>query len=194
MSKFKEQLKLIEEALLKPASNEESKRRDDIILQQAITQLENDSKIVKNEDGTYDVNGDFYIGNYDFASIQLKQLPIKFRNVTGSFSITDYYLTTLEGCPQYVGNTFDCTNNTQLTSLRGGPRKVGKTYRCNGCYQLTSFEEMNLKDNPNLTIYAYQGNITSLKGLPNTLKSLIVRENSLTNFDNCPQIITESTS
>ncbi len=40
-------------------------------------------------------------------------------------------LKSLEGCPKYVGNFFDCSNN-RITSLKGGPKVVIYSYYCNG--------------------------------------------------------------
>jgi hypothetical protein len=73
-------------------------------------------------DATLDVNGDV-----DLTSKLYKIIPIKFGKVTGSFTIDDNQLTSLENCPSYVGGDFFCFNN-QLGTLEYGPEWVGGEY------------------------------------------------------------------
>ncbi len=74
-----------------------------------------------NENGTIDVSGNVKfpeIMNYHTA------LPVKFSRVTGDFDISRLNLTTLYGCPTYVGGDFNCSYN-QLKSLKFAPTKIG---------------------------------------------------------------------
>ena len=80
-----------------------------------------------NEDGSVDVYGDVYLP-LDSDSMFLK-LPFKFGKVTGTFKVNDNELTTLENCPDEVGETFLCSRNN-LKSLEYAPKKVGETFYC----------------------------------------------------------------
>jgi hypothetical protein len=74
-----------------------------------------------NPDGTIDVSGDVKLygklGN-------MEKLPVKFGKVFGSFDCSYNKLTTLEGCPTYVGGYFNCHSN-KLSTLEGCPNYVG---------------------------------------------------------------------
>jgi hypothetical protein len=105
-------------------------------------------------DGNYSIeNGIFEI----IGSIKLRlafsqtQIPINFGYVSGRFSvdIAKGTLTTLDGCPKVVGETFDCDNN-KIMSLIGGPETVGGHYYC----------QHNL--------------LTSLEGLPKEIKQSFI--------------------
>ena len=61
---------------------------------------------------------------------KLTKLPIKFRHVSGMFSVSYNDLTTLEGCPEFVGISFSCSHN-KLTSLKYSPKIVEGPYICN---------------------------------------------------------------
>jgi len=58
-----------------------------------------------NSDGSIDVNGGVDLWN-NLGSME--KLPIKFGNVSGNFDCGYNKLTTLEGCPSYVGGYFWC--------------------------------------------------------------------------------------
>jgi len=75
-------------------------------------------------DGLVNVDGDVIL--YDRA---LKDLPLKFGTVTGSFDCSWNRLTSLVGCPIRVGEDFSCTMN-KLTSLVGCPLSVGEDFSC----------------------------------------------------------------
>ena len=68
-----------------------------------------------NPDGTIDVNGDV---DLYYCLGKMKKLPVKFGKVSGDFSCYRNNLTTLEGCPKYVGGGFSCSSN-ELTTLKG---------------------------------------------------------------------------
>mgnify|MGYP003552938293 CR=1 FL=1 len=86
-----------------------------------------------NSDGTVDVDG-----NVNFYSKGLGKLPLKFGKVTGEFYCDENQLTSLEGCPSYVGGNFNCSFN-RLISLEGGPKEVGRDFRCSS-NQLVSLD------------------------------------------------------
>lgn len=88
-----------------------------------------------NSDGTISVNSGVMLmktagdtinfNDEDFS----EKLPLKFKSVNGSFIIANNGLTTLEGCPEIVGDNFLCNAN-ELESLVGGPKKVMGNYDC----------------------------------------------------------------
>jgi hypothetical protein len=77
-----------------------------------------------NEDGSIDVNN-----NVDLGFYKLTELPLVFNKVTGYFSCTGNYLTSLKGSPRWVGEFFDCEKN-KLTSLEFSPYYVGDDFYC----------------------------------------------------------------
>jgi hypothetical protein len=77
-----------------------------------------------NSDGSIDVAGDVWINNKE-----LTELPLRFNKVTGYFDCGGNSLTTLKGCPRWVGGFFYCDNN-QLTSLEFSPEYVGGWFSC----------------------------------------------------------------
>jgi hypothetical protein len=74
-----------------------------------------------NPDGTIDVNGDV---DLEEKLGDMEKLPVKFGKVSGYFYCSINNLTTLEGCPNYVGSTFSCNRN-KLKTLEGCPKYVG---------------------------------------------------------------------
>ena len=77
-----------------------------------------------NDDGSIDVNGDVYLSFKD-----LTELPLTFNKVTGWFDCSYNNLTTLKGCPRWVGSSFICSYNN-LTSLEFSPDYVGSNFWC----------------------------------------------------------------
>jgi len=86
-----------------------------------------------NEDGSIDVDGTVYLDSRNF-----KELPLKFRNVSGNFFCQYNQLTSLEGVPQSLDGDFACHYN-QLTSLEGAPKSIGGNFYCD-YNQLASLE------------------------------------------------------
>jgi hypothetical protein len=87
------------------------------------------------ETGVVDVYQSVVIKNQGFTS-----LPIKFGVLAGCFTIKFCTnLTSLDGCPQIVDNTFNCSNNPQLTSAVGGPQIVREGVHIKSC-PIKSFE------------------------------------------------------
>lgn len=78
-----------------------------------------------NDNGTIDVFGDV-----NFPNVDITELPVAFRKVSGNFKCVNSYLTTLKGCPLIVNGEFDCSFNN-LTSLQYGPTIVYGDYSCN---------------------------------------------------------------
>ena len=77
-----------------------------------------------NDDGSIDVDG-----NVNLSYKNLTQLPLTFNKVTGYFDCGRNGLTSLKGCPKWVGRGFYCSNN-RLTSLEFSPDYVGGDFRC----------------------------------------------------------------
>ena len=57
----------------------------------------------------------------------MTKLPVKFGKVSGNFDCCKNNLTTLEGCPDYVGGDFSCWNN-KLTTLEHRPTYDGHKF------------------------------------------------------------------
>jgi hypothetical protein len=77
-----------------------------------------------NSDGSIDVNGDV-----DLYYMELTELPLNFNRVTGYFHCSRNNLTSLKGCPRWVGGNFICSYNN-LTSLEFSPDYVGDYFNC----------------------------------------------------------------
>jgi hypothetical protein len=78
-----------------------------------------------NSDGSIDVDG-----NVNLYYMELTELPLTFNKVTGHFSCSNNKLTSLKGCPRWIGGFFDCERNN-LTSLEFSPDYVGAWFACN---------------------------------------------------------------
>ena len=131
MKKFKEQLRMIEEALLKPMSDERENEVDAEKLKIRLDDIKRYATL--NEDGSYDVEG-----NVDLSYMNLTKLPMKFGKISGSFTCVNNELTNLEGGPREVGGGFYCSYN-KLISLVGGPINVKYSFSCSD-NKLTSLE------------------------------------------------------
>jgi hypothetical protein len=77
-----------------------------------------------NPDNTIDVNGDV---DLDYVLGKMEKLPVKFGKVSGSFLCNYTKLTTLEGCPNYIGGHFSFFNNTTFLNIK----YVGGNFHCN---------------------------------------------------------------
>ena len=134
------------------------------------------------DDLSVDVNGDVNISNKS-----LKQIPVQFGNVTGSFWCERNNLTSLKGAPQSVGGDFACDNNS-LKSLEGAPQSVGGNFGCSG-NSLTSLKgaPQTLKDG---NFYCISNSLTSLKGAPQSVGGgFYCQGNSLTSLKGAPQSV-----
>lgn len=113
-----------------------------------------------NKDGSIDVDGDVA-----FLNQGLFKLPIRFNRVSGLFSCIKNNLTSLDGCPDYVGGDFNCGYN-RITSLKGGPREVVGHFGCS-TNKLTSLE--GSPDYIGGDYYSSNNEITSLEGFPKSV-------------------------
>jgi hypothetical protein len=113
-----------------------------------------------NDDLSIDVNGDVML-----HSRELTKLPLKFRNIYGSFYCYGNQLTSLEGAPQSVMGHFYCSNN-KLMSLEGAPQSVGGDFNCQD-NQLMSLEGAPQSVGGNF--YCYNNQLTSLEGAPQSV-------------------------
>ena len=136
-----------------------------------------------NPDGSIDVNGGM---NLNFNGRKLDRLPLKFGRVNGNFYCSHNKLTSLEGCPSYVGGFFDCSNN-QLTSLEGCPKEVGGSFDC-GNNKLTTLE--GCPTELNINFYCDHNQLTSLKGGPKEVGGdFNCSLNILTSLEGCPSYV-----
>ncbi len=110
-----------------------------------------------NDDLTVDVNG-----NVNLYDKYLTNIPIQFGHVSLYFNCGKNMLTSLKGCPNYVGEDFMCYNN-KLTSLIGGPDYVGGHYQCSS-NSLTSLEYLPKKVVKG--VHCNHNEVTTLKGIP----------------------------
>lgn len=85
------------------------------------------------KNGVVDVKGNVRMGN-----MGLKEIPIRFGKVSGSFIVFRNKLTSLKGSPKEVGGNFSCETN-KLTSLEGSPKEVGGFFTC-AFNKITSLE------------------------------------------------------
>jgi len=120
--KFKEQLRIIEEALLKPMSDELAQKLDEEKIKIRLDEIKKRSTL--NADGSYDVDG-----GVDLSNTYLTKFPMKFGKVSGHFDCSYNKLITLKGAPIEVGKSFYAHYN-KLTSLEGAPKKVGGAFNC----------------------------------------------------------------
>ena len=132
--------------------------------------LQNDAKFKKDNgiEGNYtiDKNGLCNVdGNVDLSKRGLKEIPIPFGTVSGSFWCENNQLITLVGAPTKVGGSFDCRNN-QLKTLKFAPKTVSGTFLCDN-NKLTSLEGAPTKVGGSFWCNANQ--LTSLKGAPKTV-------------------------
>ena len=131
--------------------------------------LENIHKICKKYDITdYTINSDGSIDVDDTVNLQgknLTKLPLKFRNISGSFDCSYNNLTNLEGSPIHAGTSFYCDNN-KLTTLEGSPTHISGYFYC------------------------YYNNLTSLEGGPTSVGGYFhCRNNKITSFEGFPSHI-----
>ena len=113
-----------------------------------------------NDDLTVDVNGQVYLHNKDIG--ENGGMPIQFGRVNGSFSCSNNNLTSLKGCPEYVGGAFHCSKN-KLTTLEYCPKYIGDDFYCS------------------------YNKLTSLKGCPEQVElDFDCNDNRLTSLINAP--------
>jgi hypothetical protein len=113
--------------------------------------------------GTVDVEG------HAMLEKKIKQMPVQFGTVTGSFTCTENRLESLVGSPHTVGKDFSCGHN-RLTSLEGGPTHVGGGFWCSD-NQLTSL--VGAPDHVGRSLQVNGNPLRSLDGMPVELKGQI---------------------
>lgn len=113
---------LLEESLLDDFKDQSTKIAIKKWLEEnSYDNLEIEYKI--NNDLTIDIDNFIYTGRGNFPKF------INFRKCKGEFSCDDCEMTSLRGCPQYVGSIFNCSYNF-LKTLEGGPKRVDGSYVC----------------------------------------------------------------
>jgi len=154
----------------------------------------NNFKITK--EGIVNVDGDV-----NLMDMELEELPINFGIVNGTFDISCNKLTSLKGCPEYVGNHFFCNNN-RLKSLEFAPKKVGNNFICsfnylkslkfspseiNGSFFCNDNSLTDLTYAPNKINYNFYFNnnfrLKSLKGIPNKINGIIDSSSNTNIYD-----------
>lgn len=104
---------------------------------------------------SFDLKYNEYIDKYDclnsigiFQDVFITEgkLNIQFGNIRDRFfMLSDHLITSLEGCPNYVGGKFELSLCHSIKSLFGGPSYVGGDFDIWGCYGLQSLDGMPQK-------------------------------------------------
>ncbi len=115
------------------------------------------AEFIENDDKTM-VN---YYGDIHFDNLNIKEIPIQFNYVFGSFYCHNNQLQNLKNSPLHVENTFDCSYN-KLKSLRYGPKTVGD-YICNNNV-IESFFGISKKINGHF--FCYENNLKNFNHFP----------------------------
>jgi hypothetical protein len=117
----------------------------------------------------YKINSDLSVdfwGSVDLEkvwSLSYKgELPIKFGRVHGGFSVRGSNLSSLSGCPDEVGENFNCSDNN-LENLLSGPKRVGANFLSTYCglKSLGGFPEFVGGD-----IYLSHNELWDFQGIP----------------------------
>ena len=91
--------------------------------------------------GTWEQGSDGLVSVTGSLSLKRRmiRLPVRFASVSGDFVISGCSLTTLVGCPSFVGGRFVATYNL-FENLEGGPHTVKGAYNVRKCANLISLE------------------------------------------------------
>ena len=123
-----------------------------------------------NDDSSINVDGDVNLLDKKLT----KKLPLKFRNVSGSFYGNHLQLTSLEGSPQSVGGSFYCQAN-QLMSLEGAPQSVGGDFYC-------SYNKLKRLEGAPQSVgghfYCHMNKLMSLEGAPQSVGGNYILDNN----------------
>ncbi len=125
-----------------------------------------------------EVSGSFFCNNSSLTS--LKNCP---RSVGGRFNCNDNNLTSLKYCPEYANSDFSCSGNL-LTSLEYCPKNIGGGFFCSR-NNLTSLEYC--PKNIGFDFYCNDNEISSLEHIPEIITYLSCYGNKITNFDGLPE-------
>jgi hypothetical protein len=156
-----------------------------------------------NADGSVHVKGDVNLSNKD-----LTELPIEFDVVDGNFNISGNKITSLDGCPKYVGGDFNCGDNSNLRTLTGGPEEVKGDFNCSftgidtlvggpeevgGNYDAARCNITILDGAPekiNGTFRAIGNKLETLFGSPSFIGgNFLVQSNRLTSLEGAPRLV-----
>ena len=132
-----------------------------------------------NNDMSISIDGDVHL---DYMTSDGK-IPIKFKEVSGSFFCNNSSLTSLKNCPRSVGGRFNCNDNN-LTSLKYCPEYANSDFSCSGNL-LTSLEYC--PKNIGFDFYCNDNEISSLEHIPEIITYLSCYGNKITNFDGLPE-------
>lgn len=152
------------------------------------------------------VNIDYhFLKDFDLSSVygsskqikSLKDIPLKFKNIDGSFICNYLGLDNLEGSPNRVEGIFRCNDN-RLTSLEGGPEYVSGEYTCSnniisslkgspinisGTFDCEDNQLFSLIDGPKYVkgnLYCSENSIFTFEGFPNIGGTLDIHKNPIT--------------
>ena len=146
---------------------------------EAICKKYNITNYTINEDGSIDVDG-----NVNLKRNNLRELPLKFRNVVGNFYCEFNQLTSLDGAPKSVGDYFNCRDN-KLTTLEGAPQRVGGEFDCS-YNKLTSL--VGCPQYIGGGFYCISNQLTSLVGCPQSVGgNFECSGNQLTTLEGAPK-------
>lgn len=134
------------------------------------------------QDGKVDVGG-----NVCIHGKKLKQIPIKFGNVSGHFECQNNYLRNLENCPDFVGGDFECSGN-YIETLEFLPKRINGGFFCKN-NRLKSIDNLE-KCNVGGDIYLRNNFLNSLKGSPRRVFGHFdVSGNHIESLEHCPESI-----
>jgi hypothetical protein len=153
-----------------------------------------------NDDGSISVDGDV-----NLSGMQLTELPVRFKYVSGHFQLDRNSLKSLIGSPKKVGGSFSCSTN-ELATLEFSPIEVGANFNCqnNNLVSLVGSPthivgNFNCFDNLLTTLiggpvtvdgdyYAYNNSLDTLIGSPKVVIGVYhVGGNNLTNLLGIPR-------
>lgn len=184
---FEKTFKLMIEDIIQSVTPEELEKREDIyhkvyIVKDYFDRLIRQKLMVKNDNGTYDVNSNVDISGMRIET--LKSLPYAIEIVKHTFDCSLNNLTNLEGLPTSLLWSVDCSYN-QLTSLEGCPEKINGTFNCK------SNMLNNLKGCPKnilIDFICVRNKLTSLVGCPAIINGdFYCSRNNLTSLEGCPK-------
>ena len=144
-----------------------------------IAEFVNRKDVRTNPDGSWDVDGDVYIGGYG-----LDELPFKFNRVGGNFNCRYNLLKDMRNVPRIIGGSFNIECNL-IESLIDGPVVVGGIYNCS-VNPLTSLEHIPREIKEHL--FCIDCKLTSLKHCPDVVgMDFLCHGNPITTF---PELLT----
>jgi hypothetical protein len=140
----------------------------------------------KRSHGNYRILPKGYKGNVSFQDERdIKHIPFKFNKVHMDFNISGSGITSLEGCPEFIGGTFNCSS-IKINDLTNAPSIVEESFLCNGC-GLTS-----LVGCPEVVPFVFScesNRITSLEGSPKRVQQMFCGGNAnFTSLKGAPEI------